>query len=130
MEKLIRKRVSTENAPAAVGPYAQANILGDMVYTSGQIPLNPKSGEILGTTIEEQTVQALDNLKAVVEASGSSMSKIIKTTVFLNDINNFQKMNEIYAEYFSGEHLPSRSAFEVAALPKGALVEIEAIAYL
>ena len=123
-----RKIIDTVKAPAAIGPYAQANRAGDFVFTSGQIPLDPMTGEMVGTTIEEQTVRTLENLMAVLSAAGTGPDKVIKTTVFLKDINDFAKMNEVYARYFKGEKLPSRSAVQVAALPKGAMVEIEAIA--
>ena len=126
----MRKTVSTDKAPAAIGPYSQANIFGDLVFTSGQIPLNPATGEIVGTTIEEQTHQVFSNIKAILEAAGSSLDKVLKTTVFIKDMNDFGKMNEIYAEYFTEGTYPSRSAVEVARLPKDVLVEVETIAYL
>jgi 2-iminobutanoate/2-iminopropanoate deaminase len=106
----------------------QANKIGDLIFTSGQIPLDPQSGEIVGVTIEEQAERAFENLKAVIEAGGGTLSGVIKTTVFLNDIGDFAKVNEVYARYFTGDTLPSRSAVAVAALPKGARIEIEAIA--
>jgi 2-iminobutanoate/2-iminopropanoate deaminase len=123
-----RQTINTDKAPAAIGPYAQANRIGDLLYTSGQIPLDPATGELVAAGIEEQTARALDNLKAVVEAGGGSMANVVKTTVFLQDMGDFAKMNEVYARYFTGGTLPSRSAVAVAALPKGALVEIEAVA--
>ena len=126
----MRKTVSTDKAPAAIGPYAQANILGDLVFTSGQIPLDPATGQIAGTTIEEQTHRVFQNIKAILEAAGSSLDKVLKTTVFIKDMNDFGKMNDVYAEYFTEGALPSRSAVEVARLPKDVLVEIETIAYL
>ena len=125
-----RETVETDSAPAAIGPYAQANLARCFVFTSGQIPLDPKTGELTGATIEEQTCRVLENLKAVLEASGTCLGNVVKTTVFLADINDFAKMNEVYARYFSGDKLPSRSAIQAAALPKGALVEIEAIALI
>ena len=124
----MRQTIKTDKAPAAIGPYAQANRIGDLVFTSGQIPLDPETGELIGTTIEEQTGRALENLKAVLEAAGAAFDNVVKTTVFLADINDFAKMNEVYAGYFKGDKLPSRSAVQVAALPKGALIEIEAVA--
>jgi 2-iminobutanoate/2-iminopropanoate deaminase len=130
MDKQERRTISTDKAPAAIGPYAQANAIGNLLYTSGQIPLDPATGEIVGAGIEEQAVRVLDNLKAVVEAGGGSMASVIKTTVFLQDMGDFAKMNEVYARYFTGDALPSRSAIAVAALPKGALVEIEAVAII
>ena len=124
----MRQIISTDKAPAAIGPYAQANRIGDFIFTSGQIPLDPKTGEIVGTNIEEQAERVLENLMAVLEAAGTGPENVIKTTVFLADMNDFLKMNEVYARYFKGEKLPSRSAVQVAALPKGALIEIEAVA--
>jgi len=126
----MRRTVATDKAPAAIGPYAQANIFGNMVFTSGQIPLDPASGEIVGTTIEEQTRQVLTNIRNLIEASGSSMDKVLKTTVFIKNMDDFAKMNEVYAEFFPKGFYPSRSAVEVARLPKDVLVEIETIAYL
>lgn len=126
----MRKIVSTNKAPAAIGPYSQANILGNIVFTSGQIPLDPATGEIVGTTVEEQAHQVLKNIKALLEASGSSMEKVLKTTVFIKNMDDFAKMNAVYAEYFVEGSYPSRSAVEVARLPKDVLVEIETIAYL
>ena len=125
---MTRHTVSTDKAPAAIGPYAQANRAGSLVFTSGQIPLDPETGELTGTTIEEQTVRALENLKAILEAAGTSMDSVVKTTVFLADMSDFAKMNEIYSSYFTGEMLPSRTTVEVSALPRKALVEIEAVA--
>lgn len=127
---MIRKTVSTSEAPAAIGPYSQANILNDLVFTSGQIPLDPATGEIAGSTIEEQTRQVFSNIKAILEAAGSSLDKVIKTTVFMKDMNDFGKMNEIYGEFFTEGSYPSRSAVEVARLPKDVLLEVETIAYL
>jgi len=128
MTKTERKIISTDQAPAAIGPYAQANLAGGFIFTSGQIPLDPDSGLIEGQTIEEQTERALKNLKTILEASGSGLENVIKTTVFLTNMSDFARMNEVYARYFTGEKLPSRSAIGVASLPKGALVEIEAVA--
>lgn len=125
----MRKMIATEKAPAAIGPYAQANVIGNLVFTSGQIPLDSKTGEMIGTTIEEQTEQVFKNLKAILEEAGTDLSKVIKTTCFMQNMGDFAKMNGVYATYF-GEELPSRSAVQVAALPKNAMVEIEAIAYI
>ena len=125
----MRKIVATDKAPAAIGPYAQANIIGDLVITSGQIPIDPATGNLVESDIEAQTKQVFKNLKAVLEAAGSGLDKIVKTTCFMDNMNDFAKMNEVYASFFSGDY-PSRSAVEVAKLPKGALIEIEAIAYL
>ena len=125
----MRKIVATDKAPAAIGPYAQANIIGDLVITSGQIPIDPATGNLVEGDIEAQTKQVFENLKAVLEAAGSGLDKIVKTTCFMDNMNDFAKMNEVYASFYSGDY-PSRSAVEVAKLPKGALIEIEAIAYL
>lgn len=123
-----RETINTEKAPAAVGPYSQAVRIGDFVYTSGQIGINPLTGQ-LRVGIEEQTRQVLDNLAAVLEASGSGMERIVKTTIFLTDISEFSTVNGIYAEVFD-DAPPARSTVQVAALPLGALVEIEAVAWV
>ena len=124
----MRKVIATEKAPAAIGPYAQANDIGNLVFTSGQLGIVPETGD-LAEGLEAQTRQALDNLKHILEEAGSSLEKTIKTTCFMDDMNDFAAMNAIYAEYFNGD-FPSRSAVQVAALPKGGLFEIEAIAYI
>lgn len=118
--------ISTKKAPSAIGPYSQGMIVGDLVFTSGQIPLNPESGELV-TEISKATVQVMANLSAVLEAAGSSLEKVIKTTIFLQDLNDFEKVNEIYGDYFK-DNLPARSCVQVAKLPKGTIIEIEAIA--
>ena len=123
---MSKEIIATENAPAAVGPYSQATKIGNMVYTSGQIGLNP-DGSGLVDGLENQCHQVLKNLSAVLEAAGSSLDNVAKTTVFLSDINDYAVVNGIYAEYFTGNP-PARSAVEVANLPLGALVEVEAIA--
>ena len=120
------KTVSTTNAPAAIGPYAQGIIVNNVFYSSGQIPLTAK-GELVEGDIEAQTNQVFENLKAVLAAAGSSLDQVIKTTVFMKDMNDFVAMNEVYASHF-GEHKPARSAVEVARLPKDVKVEIEVIA--
>ena len=120
------KTIETKNAPAAIGPYSQGMIVGDMIYTSGQIPINPASGNIETTDISEQADQACRNIKAVLEAAGSSLEKVVKTTCFLQHISDFAAFNAVYEKYFTGK--PARSCVEVGALPKGALVEIEVIA--
>jgi 2-iminobutanoate/2-iminopropanoate deaminase len=120
------KIVSTPEAPAAIGPYAQAVRAGNLLYTSGQIPLTP-AGELVVGTIQEQTHQVLTNLKAVLAAEGAGFQDVIKTTVFLKDMNQFAEFNSVYAAYF-GEHTPARSTVEVARLPKDVFVEIELIA--
>jgi 2-iminobutanoate/2-iminopropanoate deaminase len=121
------RRVHTEDAPAAIGPYSQGIIVGDLVFTAGQIPLDPPTMQIVGTDITEQTDRALKNLSAILESAGASLSTVVKTTVFLTDMGEFSAMNEVYARWF-GEHRPARSAVEVSRLPKDVKVEIEAIA--
>lgn len=120
------KIIETKNAPAAIGPYSQGILAGDLVYTSGQIPLVPESGVLAEGGIEEQTKQAIQNLSAVLEGAGSGLEKVIKTTCFLQSMGDFAAFNAVYEKYFTGR--PARSCVEVSALPKGALVEIEAIA--
>ena len=120
------KTVETKNAPAAIGPYAQAIVANGLIYTSGQIPIDPAAGVIEASDIVGQARQAIHNLAAVLEAAGSGLDRVVKTTCFLTDINDFALFNEIYAELFPGK--PARSCLEVSKLPKGALVEIEAIA--
>lgn len=121
-------RIATENAPAAVGPYSQAVEAGGTVYVSGQIPLVPATGQIVEGGIEAQAEQSLKNVGAILEAAGLGYGDVVKTTVLLADINDFVAVNEVYARFFTGEVLPARAAFGVAALPKGAGVEIEAVA--
>ena len=118
--------ISTKEAPAAIGPYSQAIVTGNLIYTSGQIPINPASGNIEATDIAGQTEQVIKNLKAVLEAAGSSLDRVVKTTCFLQRIQDFATFNSVYEKYFTVK--PARSCVEVAALPKGALVEIEVIA--
>lgn len=124
----MTEKIATNNAPNAIGPYSQAVKCNNMLYTSGQIALNPKTNSIEATTIEEQTRQVCENLKAVVEAAGSSMDKVVKTTCFLADMNDFAKFNEIYAKYFTSK--PARSCVAVKELPKSVLCEVELIAEL
>ncbi|KZT22637.1 YjgF-like protein [Neolentinus lepideus HHB14362 ss-1] len=121
--------VSTQNAPAAIGPYSQGIKLGDLVFVSGCVPFDPATGDVVPGGIEEQAKQALKNLKGVVEASGSEIGKIVKTTVFLKNMGDFATVNRIYADFFGG-HKPARSCVEVARLPKDVLFEIECIASL
>jgi len=121
------KVISTKKAPAAIGPYSQAIQVGNLVYTSGQIPIDPATGVFAEGGIKEQTRQSLTNVKAILEKVGLTMSNVVKTTVFMADMNDFADMNSIYAEFFS-EPYPARSAVAVKTLPKGALVEIEVIA--
>jgi 2-iminobutanoate/2-iminopropanoate deaminase len=120
------KAIQTTVAPAAIGPYSQGFVSGDLVFTSGQIPLSPETGEITGKTIAEQTEQVIRNLAAVLEAGGSSLERVVKTTCFLADMNDFAAFNEVYAKRFPGK--PARSTVAVRQLPRNALVEIEAVA--
>ena len=120
--------ISTKKAPEAIGPYNQAIVSGDMVYCSGQIAIDPETNEFVGGDITAQTNRVFENIKGLLEASGSSMDKVVKCNVYLKDINDFSTMNEIYASYFEGCDYPARSAMEVANLPKGALIEIEVTA--
>lgn len=119
------KTVYTAQAPEAIGPYSQAIISGNLVFTSGQIAINPQTGKVEKTDIEGQTVQVLENLKAVLEAAGCSLEKVVKTTCFLADMKDFVRFNEIYGGYFTGK--PARSCVAAKELPKGVLVEVEAI---
>lgn len=123
----MKKAISTQNAPKAIGPYSQGVSFGDLIFTSGQIPVNPATSEI-PAGIKEQTKQVLLNISAVLEAAGSSMDKVLKTVVSIKDMNDFAAMNEVYASFFK-EPFPARTTVEVARLPKDVLVEIEAIAY-
>ncbi|WML35679.1 RidA family protein [Clostridium sp. OS1-26] len=123
MEKKI---ISTTNAPGAVGPYSQAVKVGNLVFTSGQIPLDPATGELVGGDVQKATERSLENVKAILEAAGTSLDKVIKTTVFVKNMSDFAAVNEIYAKYFQKD-MPARSCVQVV-LPKDALVEIEVIA--
>ncbi len=122
-----RQIINTDQAPSAIGPYSQATRSENMIFTAGQIPIDPVTGKLVTGDIGEQTRQVLDNLRAVVEAGGGSLAGVMKTTVFLQDMEEFAEMNKVYGEYFP-ENPPARSTIEVAALPLGARVEIEAIA--
>lgn len=124
---MIRK-ISTDKAPAAIGPYSQATVFGNMVFTSGQIPINPNTGNVDAVGISDQTEQVMKNLDAVLSEAGSSFEKAIKTTCFLSDMSNFAAFNEVYARYFTEN--PARSCVAVKDLPKGVLVEVEVIAYI
>jgi 2-iminobutanoate/2-iminopropanoate deaminase len=118
--------IQTAGAPAAIGPYSQAVVSGGLVFTSGQIPLSPDTGELSGKDIAEQTARVIENLKAVLEAAGTDLSRVVKTTCFLADMKDFSAFNEVYAKSFTGR--PARSTVAVKALPRNALVEIEAVA--
>lgn len=121
------KRIETRNAPAAIGPYSQAQVTGGFVFTAGQIPLDPASGELVPGDIAEQTERVMLNIAAVLEAAGASLSSVVKTTVYLRDMNDFGGMNEVYGRHF-GDHKPARSTVQAARLPKDVAVEIDAIA--
>ena len=120
------KYVDTKNAPAAIGPYSQGIVLNGIAFFSGQIPLSPETGEVVGTTIEEQAEQVMKNVQALLESQGASFADVVKTTCFLADMADFAAFNEVYAKYFTGK--PARSCVAVKALPKGVLCEVEAIA--
>ena len=126
---MSKQIVSTENAPKAIGPYSAGVKAGDFVYTAGQLGIDPATGSFVEGGIEAETRQALNNLRAVLEAAGASLENVVKTTVFLRDMNDFAAMNAVYAEFFTAD-FPARSAVQVARLPKDAAVEIEAIAFV
>lgn len=124
----MKKIIATDKAPAAIGPYSQGNVGSGLLFVSGQLPINPETGEFTSNEIEGQTKQSLENLKAILEEAGLGVDNIVKTTVFLKNMNDFAAMNKIYEGYFKEGAYPARSAVEVARLPKDALIEIEAIA--
>ena len=123
---MTKEVINTNNAPEAIGPYSQGVIVGDFVYTSGQIPLNPATGELV-TDIKLATKQSMENIKAILEEAGTSLNNVVKTSIFLKDLNDFEAANEVYGTYFI-ENKPARSCVQVAKLPKDAVIEIEAIA--
>ena len=125
----MKQVIHTDKAPAAIGPYSQAIQVGQMLFTSGQVPIDPETGAIVEGGIQEQARQSLNNIKAILNAAGTNMGAVVKTTVVLQDLNDFAAMNEVYAQFFQ-EPYPARSAVQVGRLPKDALVEIEAIAQL
>lgn len=124
----MKKVISTPKAAAAIGPYSQAIEINNMIFTSGIIPINPANGTLVDGSVEEQTKQVFDNMKGLLEDAGTSLDKVIKTTVFIKNMNDFSRVNEVYASYFDGDY-PARSCVEVARLPKDVLIEVEAIAY-
>jgi 2-iminobutanoate/2-iminopropanoate deaminase len=124
----MKNVVTTDRGPKPIGPYSQAVQCNGFIYLSGQVALDPKTGEIKGGDIREQTQQVLENIKGILEAAGANLHHVVKTTVFLKDMNDFAGMNEVYAKYFASD-FPARSTVEVAALPRGASVEIEVIAH-
>ncbi|RCW16896.1 regulator [Streptococcus gallolyticus] len=125
----MAKTIHTDQAPAAIGPYVQGKVVGNFLFASGQVPLSPKTGEIVGTTIQEQTKQVLNNISAILAKAGTDFDHVVKTTCFLSDMDDFVAFNEVYATAFKAD-FPARSAVEVARLPKDVKVEIEVIAYL
>lgn len=124
----MANRISTKLAPAAIGPYSQGVEIGNFLFISGQLPVDPATGAFAADDVQGQTRQSLTNISEILEAAGLSMDNVVKTTVFIQHMDDFAQMNEVYARFFTGGVLPARSAVEVAKLPKGALVEIEAIA--
>ena len=125
----MKQIISTTKAPSAIGPYNQGTSLGNLIFTSGQIALNPQTMEIVEGGVQEQTKQVMENLKAVLEEAGSSYENVLKTTCYLSDMDNFAAFNEIYGQYFKGETAPARSTVAVKTLPKNVLVEVDAIAF-
>jgi 2-iminobutanoate/2-iminopropanoate deaminase len=125
----VKETISTEKAPGAIGPYSQAVKAGNMIFCSGQIPIDPTTGEFVSNNVAEQTHQVLTNLSAVLEAAGTSLNNVVKTTVFLADMNDFTEMNEIYAEFFN-DNKPARATVQAARLPRDARVEIDCIAII
>jgi 2-iminobutanoate/2-iminopropanoate deaminase len=121
------RRIQTDQAPHAIGPYSQAIVSGNLIFTAGQIPLDPKSGELIAGDIRVQTERVLQNLTAILQAAGASLQSVIKTTVYLSDMGEFTAMNEVYAQHF-GEHKPARSTVQAARLPRDVKVEIDAVA--
>ncbi len=126
---MTKKQIATDKAPAALGPFSQAIAAGGMLYASGQVPIDPATGELAGADIETQAKQVFENLKQVLQAAGTDFGSVVKTTVFLTDLANFGMVNDIYAEYFTAPY-PARSCVQISALPKGALIEAELIAEL
>jgi len=126
---MAKQIITTDKAPQAIGPYSAAVRAGNFIYTAGQIGIDPANGQVVSGGVEAETRQALTNLKHILEAAGASLENVVKTTVFLRDINDFAAMNGVYAEFFTANY-PARSAVQAAALPKGVAVEIEAVAYL
>jgi len=123
----VKEKVYTEDAPAAIGPYSQAIKANGFVFVSGQVALDPRTGQLVGEDVKAQTRRVLENIKAILEASGSSLDKVVKATVYLKDLNHFNQMNEIYGEYFK-ENPPARATVQVSRLPRDAAVEIEVVA--
>jgi 2-iminobutanoate/2-iminopropanoate deaminase len=127
---MAKAAIVTDRAPSAIGPYSQAVRVGDFVFTSGQIALDPRTGQLVGGGVEAETKQVLDNLEAVLAAAGGSWSDVVKTTIFLRDMNDFAAVNKLYGERVAGGVMPARSTVQVAGLPKGVAVEIDAVVHL
>lgn len=128
-KKSLLEGVTTSEAPAAIGPYSQGVVAGNLFFISGQLPIDPRTGSFVEGDIEEKTGRVLMNIKAIAEAAGADLSHVVKTTIFLTDLNHFSSVNKTYAEYFSGV-FPARSTVQVSSLPKGAEIEVEAVVYL
>lgn len=126
---MIKEIISTKKSPAAIGPYSQAVKVGDLLFTSGQLPIVPETGEIISSDVRKATERSIENLKAILEEAGSSLDKVIKTVIFLRDINDFAIVNEVYEKYFNSNQ-PARSCVQVAKLPKDGILEIEAVAFI
>jgi 2-iminobutanoate/2-iminopropanoate deaminase len=126
---LVKEVISTETAPKAVGPYSQAIKVGDFLFLSGQLPLDARTGTIVGDDVQTQTRQSIENIRSILSSTGASLADVVKTTVFLKDMRHFEQMNQVYQEYFDRD-APARSCFEVSRLPKDALTEIESIAMI
>lgn len=124
----MKRIIKTDNAPAPIGPYSQAVMIGNMLYTSGQIAIDPKTGELIQSSIEEETKQVMENLKALLEAAGMGFEEVIKSTIFISDMHQFSRINSVYGSYFNEETAPARETVQVAALPKFVNVEISVIA--
>lgn len=124
---MSKEIISTEKAPKAIGPYSQGVKIGDFIFTSGQLPINPENGELVTDDVKKATAQSLENVKAILEKAGSSLDKVVKAVVYLKDLEDFAAVNEVYATYFTGDY-PARSCFQVAKLPMDAKIEIEVVA--
>lgn len=124
---MSKEIISTEKAPKAIGPYSQGVKVGELIFTSGQLPINPENGQLIADDVKKATAQSLENVKAILEKSGSSLDKVVKAVVYLKDLEDFAAVNEVYATYFTGDY-PARSCFQVAKLPMDAKIEIEVVA--
>lgn len=124
---MSKEIISTEKAPKAIGPYSQGVKVGELIFTSGQLPINPENGQLIADDVKKATAQSLENIKAILEKTGSSLDKVVKAVVYLKDLEDFAAVNEVYATYFTGDY-PARSCFQVAKLPMDAKIEIEVVA--